>query len=136
MKLEGGCFCGNIRYEAQGEPMMSGQCHCRQCQYFAGGAPNVFIAMPADGFTYTKGQPKTYARDNAPVLPAARDFCPDCGVQLVTRAQGLPVAIIKVGTLDDPAAFGGPQLAIFTSDKQAYHHIAEGVATFDKLPPM
>ena len=46
MKLEGGCYCGKVRYVADGDPMMKAQCHCRECQYITGGSPNMFIAMP------------------------------------------------------------------------------------------
>ncbi len=45
-----------LRYVAEGEPMLKAQCHCRECQYISGGAPNMFVLMPIDGFSYTKGE--------------------------------------------------------------------------------
>ncbi len=63
-----------------------------------------------------------------------REFCPECGTHLLTRRPGLPAAIIKVGTLDDPALFGSPQMAIYTIDKQVFHQIPEGLPTFERLP--
>src|SRR5215831_15889830 len=62
MRLEGGCYCGAVRYVAEGEPVLRAQCHCRACQYFSGGAPNFFMLVPAEGFAYTKGAPNTYRR--------------------------------------------------------------------------
>ena len=53
MKLEGGCYCGKVRYVAEGEPMMKAQCHCRECQYITGGSTNMFLVMPIAGFKYT-----------------------------------------------------------------------------------
>jgi hypothetical protein len=133
MKLEGGCYCKNLRYVAEGEPMMKAQCHCRECQYITGGSPNVFIAMPIPGFKYTKGTPKGFARKDLE-RPVTREFCPDCGTHVVTRPQGFPAVIIKVGSLDDPKLYGTPNLAIYTCDKQAFHRIPEGIPTFEKLP--
>ena len=132
MKFEGGCYCGNVRYEADGEPMMKAQCHCRECQYIAGGAPNLFMIMKPDEFRYTKGAPKQFARGDLE-KPVTREFCPDCGTHLVTRPQR-PVVVVKVGTLDAPKLFGGPQAAIYTIDQQPFHQIPEGIPTFERLP--
>jgi len=42
--------------------------------------------------------------------------------------------LIKVGTLDDPSLFGSTQIAIYTIDKQPYHHVPEGMPAFERLP--
>jgi hypothetical protein len=133
MKLEGGCYCKEVRYEAEGQPLMKAQCHCRECQYISGGAPNMFLLMPSDGFRYTKGEPKTFKRSDLE-NPVTREFCASCGTHLTTRRPGLPPVILKVGTLDDPSAFGGPQMAIFTIDKQDFHVIPDGLPTHERLP--
>jgi len=132
MKFEGGCYCGKVRYAAEGEPMLKAQCHCRECQYITGGAPNMFMIVKPEEFKYTKGTPKQFARSDLE-KPVTREFCPDCGTHLVTRPQR-PVAVVKVGTLDDPKLFGGPKMAIYTIDKQPFHQIPDGIPTFERLP--
>lgn len=34
----------------------------------------------------------------------------------------------------DPSLFGEPQIAIYTVDKQPFHHIPEGMPAFEQLP--
>jgi hypothetical protein len=134
MTLEGGCYGKAVRYKAEGTPGFKGQCHCRECQYISGGHPNVIIGMPAAQFTYTKGAPKPFSRKDLP-NPVTREFCGECGTHLITRTPALPgVALIKVGTLDDPSVFGAPQMVIFTVDKQSFHHLPSGVPTFERVP--
>ena len=133
MKLEGGCYCKSVRYVAEGEAMMKAQCHCRECQYITGGSPNVFIAMPVDGFKYTQGEPKGFTRNDL-TRAVTREFCPDCGTHLATRPPGFPAVIVKVGTLDDPGLYGAPDMAIFTMDAQSFHQIADGLPSFERMP--
>jgi hypothetical protein len=64
MEIQGGCYCGAVRYRATGDALFSGQCHCRECQYISGGHPNVVMDMPEAGFAYTKGAPKQYRRSD------------------------------------------------------------------------
>ncbi len=133
MKLEGRCYCGNIHYVAEGEPMLQAQCHCRECQYITGGAENLFVIVPAAGFRYTEGEPKRFARSDLET-PATREFCGACGTHLTTRPHDPNMVIVKVGTLDDPAAFEGPQMVIWTKDAQPYHLMPEGVPRFEGFP--
>lgn len=133
MRLEGGCYCGAVRYVAEGDPMMKAQCHCRECQYITGGAPNMFIGMPAAGFSYTKGEPTQFSRSDLE-RPVTREFCAVCGTHLATRPQGFPAVIVKVGTLDDPNLYGGPDMAIYTIDRQPWHDVPAGLPAFERLP--
>lgn len=133
MTFKGGCYCGSVRYEAEGDPGFKAQCHCRECQYITGGGPNFFMMMPITGFRYVKGAPKAFTRSDLE-RPVTREFCRDCGTHLVTRPPGMPVLVLKVGSLDDPKAYGGPQVAIYTVDRQPFHCIAEGLPQFERLP--
>ena len=134
MELEGGCYCGGLRYKVEGEPIFKGQCHCRECQYIAGGSVNMVLAMPTAGFSYTKGGPRGFTRSDID-NPVTREFCPDCGTHILAKSPALPVAVmLKVGTLDDPSVFGQPQAAIFAIDKQAFHQIPEGIPAYERGP--
>ena len=81
MKLEGGCYCGKVRYVAEGEPMMKAQCHCRECQYITGGSTNMFLVMPIAGFKYTRPSPEAIhpqrpgTRGDAGILRRMRHPC-------------------------------------------------------------
>ena len=134
MEVEGGCYCGAVRYRVEGEPVIKGQCHCRECQYITGGAPNLVMGVPDAGFSFLRGAGKPFQRRDL-ATPVTREFCAECGTHLLTRAPGMPgVVLIKVGTLDDPSVFGGPQLAIYTVEKQSFHHVPEGIPAFERFP--
>jgi hypothetical protein len=131
--LSGRCYCGAVRYEAGGAPVFRGQCHCRECQYISGGAENLFMLMPAGEFRYVEGEPKRFTRTDIE-NPVTREFCADCGTQLTTRLPDPSLLVLKVGTLDDPAAYGGPQMVIWTADAQPFHLMPEGVPQFPGMP--
>ncbi len=134
MAITGRCYCGTIRYEINSEPEASFQCHCRECQYITGGNPNIVMVFPKESFSYTSGTASTFSRTDLET-PVSRHFCNKCGTAIGTESPSRPNSmIVKVGTLDDPSIFKA-QAAIFTCDLQPYHHLPEGVPSFDKRPP-
>ena len=133
MKISGGCYCGSLRYEANGDVEASIQCHCRECQYITGGNPNVIMIMPLSGFEFVKGIPKTFKRKDIEKA-VTRLFCENCGTGIGTKNPNRPNSIIlKVGTFDDPSVFK-PDIAIFTIDKQKFHYIEDGLKSFERRP--
>tara|TARA_R110000772_G_scaffold40890_1_gene95297 strand:- start:859 stop:1269 length:411 start_codon:yes stop_codon:yes gene_type:complete len=132
MKIEGGCYCGAVRYKAEGEPMLKAECFCRECQYITGGGNLLIMAMPVDGFELTKGSVKGFTRDDIEHA-VTREFCGNCGTHLFTRAPGFKAGvIIKVGSLDDRSIFGKADSANFVCDAQPYHRLPDDMPVHQK----
>ncbi|MEP2534360.1 GFA family protein [Shimia sp.] len=112
---------------------MKGQCHCRQCQHIAGGAPQYYMVFKTEDFRFTAGTVKTFERQDIDD-PVSRAFCETCGTHISTRRPDFDGVILKVGTLDDPACFQAPRIAIFTKEAQPFHHIPTDLARFEGLP--
>ena len=133
MKVSGGCYCGELRYEAEGDPMLMLECHCRECQYYASGGPSHNLVMPLDGFRYTTGSPATFTRSDLE-YPITREFCPTCHTFIASLSPKLATAtILKVGTLDDPAQYD-PGMLIYTGEMQPFHQLPETAMSFEGAP--
>lgn len=133
-KTTGGCYCGDIRYEADGDALMKVACHCRECQHISGGGANYIAGLAEDGFRYTKGTPAQFTRTDIDGA-VTRDFCGRCGSPLLSRVPQNPGALfVKVGSMDRPENFGRPDVAIHMDDKYAFHDVGDDVPQFPKLP--
>jgi hypothetical protein len=132
MIVDGGCYCGAIRYHAEGEPLLKAECFCRDCQYITGGNSVFLMAMPVDEFQITKGETKAYSRPDLE-FSVSREFCPDCGTHILTRAPGFPLGVIlKVGSMDTPSLFGEPDSAHFACEAQGFHRLPSDKPVFQK----
>ena len=133
MKLEGGCHCGAIRYEVDGEPLTHALCHCTDCGRSAG-APMVGWTMyPEVALRVTKGTPKTHASSEH----GRRQFCPDCGTGLFySNAAMLPGLVdIQSGTYDDPEAVPA-RVHIQLAERIGWMATAHELPGFERFPPM
>lgn len=51
--ITGGCLCGALRYEAQGEPTFAGFCFCADCRKASGGGSIGFMGFPASAVRFS-----------------------------------------------------------------------------------
>lgn len=132
MTQTGGCHCGAVRYEVDGEPYTHALCHCVDCRRHAG-APMVGWTMyPAHAVKVTRGTPKVYVSS----AHGRRHFCGDCGTGLFYfNADVLPGLIdIQSATYDDPAA-APARVHIQTAERIPWMAQAHELPAFDRYPP-
>ena len=118
----GGCACGAIRYECAAEPIMSLNCHCRDCQRASGSAYASGIFVPAAALTLVKGEPRYHAARADSGNIASRGFCPECGSPVMAKQSQWPVIIIYASSLDEPT-WHRPTMDIFTASAQPWDHM-------------
>jgi hypothetical protein len=92
------------------------------------------MAVDAQTFQFTTGTPRSFTDKDHPWRPI-RHFCEICGVHLTARSERAPTGVlVKVGTLDDPSAFEGPQMITWTSEMQKFHMLPPDVPAYPEIP--
>ena len=95
MEWSGGCFCGDVRYQANQDPEWVGSCHCTICRKFNGAAFSTYAVFSPANFSWTKGEPTYYKTQNV-----TRGFCSRCGSTLSWENE--KVFGVLAGSLDQP----------------------------------
>ena len=98
-RKQGGCLCGNVRYEVTVPEPHYNMCHCDMCRRWGSGP---WIGASAQALEYEQQQTLGTIQSSA---WAERAFCKKCGSSLFYRVtaegkyQGL--TSVAVGALDD-----------------------------------
>ena len=87
MKVDGACFCGAIRIEAEVDPERVTICHCTDCQTATGTAFRVSIPAPGATVKIT-GEPAIYVKTSESGNKRAQGFCAKCGSPIYSTSPG------------------------------------------------
>ena len=99
MKYTGSCHCGNVKFEAEGEPIASVlSCNCSICQRLG----SLLWFVPKEHFTLQTSE------DNAGTYLFNKHlirhrFCKTCGIQSYSEAtapDGKPMAAVNVRCIE------------------------------------
>jgi hypothetical protein len=126
MNRAGGCFCGAVRYEVNGDPGVSTHCHCEHCRRTSGAAFLTWVEFPAARFSFTKGTPGSF--QSRPEV--TRTFCTSCGTPLTYGRVDTPGTVdVTVCSLDEPASVA-PQDHVYHDGKVPWVRLADGLPTY------
>tara|TARA_B100000427_G_scaffold220456_1_gene184306 strand:- start:243 stop:602 length:360 start_codon:yes stop_codon:yes gene_type:complete len=112
MFVEGGCFCGSIRYKFEANDYPSANCHCSICRRTSGAAFVSWVRVPNGCFEYISDKPKKIDSSSH----GARYFCQECGTHVACFLKEDPKNInITICSLDKPQDFK-PKAEIYVDD--------------------
>ncbi len=133
-EMVGGCQCGMVRYEVAGEPLRVVACHCTACQQQSGSAFGMAVVVNEDDFLLVRGEVNTFTSTSDAGRPKLGAFCPNCGTRIYHKSGARVGKIsIRAGTLDD-TSWLSPVMHIWTSQKQPWVIIPEGVEVHPTQP--
>lgn len=99
MKIDGGCLCGHITYEAEIDPAKVGMCHCTDCQINSATAFRIAVMIPREDFRLLSGEMKVYVKTAESGNRRALSFCPECGTSIHGgNVDGTGTVSLRLGT--------------------------------------
>ena len=129
----GGCLCGALRYDAEGEPSFAGYCFCADCRKASGAGCIPFMGFPSAAVRIS-GPTRQFRSKSIRGSDAVRNFCPTCGALVFGGDVGKDTShTIYAGSLDDPSTFR-PTIAIFVRDRPCWSILPPSLKIFDTIP--
>jgi hypothetical protein len=129
--LQGGCFCGRIRYEVTGTPFQETNCHCSICRRTTGAPFVAWFSVRPSEFRWLFGSPSQFRAS----ARATRSFCTHCGTQLTFQGDDCPDEIdVTTSSLDQPDAVP-PRDHTHVSSRLPWIALADGLPQFLQARP-
>ena len=120
----GGCRCGDVQFEASGQPVMVEYCHCRSCRHSVGAPLMAWAAFKRGEFSFLSGEPTEYESSSG----VRRTFCGRCGTSLTLAEDRFADEIYVALASFDDAESPSPEFHIWCSQRLSW------LETTDDLP--
>lgn len=130
--IEGGCFCGVLRYRVDGHLAPARACHCSRCRKAFSGASSAYAPLAEGGqLAWVQGEDRLGTYMGAQAWGLA--FCRVCGSTLCGMLDG-KVHGLTLGCVD-----GDPRVKIdmhlFVGSKAPWDDIGGDAPQYEAAPP-
>ena len=102
MSIDGGCFCGAVRFAIDAGAYLTVNCHCTMCRRVHAAPYVTWLVVPVERFRYTRGAPAELQSS----ADGTRYFCNRCGTHVgCVNASHPEYYDVSLCSLDAPDAF-------------------------------
>jgi hypothetical protein len=113
MTIDGGCFCGAVRFAIEPGDYVTANCHCTMCRRVHAAPYVTWLVVPVERFRYTAAAPTELKSSD----DGTRYFCARCGTHVAcVIASHSDMIDVTLGSLDAPRAFT-PTLDVFADTR-------------------
>jgi len=131
--IEGGCLCGGVRYQYDGEIEEISICHCSQCRKAQGSAFAAVSPVESARLRFITGT--ELLKEFRATPDKARVFCANCGSPIYSAKDDLPqIRRLRLGTVDTPFACDNA-FHIFVDSKASWWDFGDGHPRFAERKP-
>ena len=131
MKLTGGCFCGEIKYEVEGALFDARSCHCSRCRKAFSSQASAYALVNPTEFRWVSGE--EFLTTHSSQQGFGFQFCKQCGSTLCgiyrNKVHGVTLGCLN----EDPHIEIGRH--IFVGSKAGWEVIPEGVPQYQEHAP-
>ena len=126
--LDGGCWCGAVRYRVADQFLYACICHCSRCRAATGSAFKPFAGIESDKLAIVEGDDAVLLVGNE-VLNDTR--CATCGSLLFSVVRDGAYVHVALGSLIDSPSIR-PTHHIFVGSKASWFEILDDLPQFDE----
>ena len=127
--IHGSCQCDAVAFEATGAPVICRHCHCTRCRKARSAAHASNLAVPIDGFRFTRGEDRLGSYKVPDAQFFMQVFCRSCGSPMPRVDTGRGFVVIAMGAVDaDPGV--RPRNHIFVASKAPWFEITDALPQF------
>lgn len=135
LNVKGGCLCGAVQFEINGEASAFFMCHCNRCRHATGSAHASNIFSKPDALKWIAGE-NLIKRFKLPSAERfSKQFCSNCGSPVPHESIDGKHLVIPAGSLNTDIGLS-PQANIFWESKACWVEDGRNAIRFSEYPVM
>jgi hypothetical protein len=112
--IEGGCFCGEVRYSIDDGDYRCANCHCSMCRRIHAAPYVTWLVVPVSRFRYLSERGLARLQSSG---DGTRFHCARCGTHVACINSHHPdIVDVALGSLDAPERFT-PSIEVYTDTR-------------------